>query len=113
MYLIHNTKFKYLINILEDSELKSNKLCNILNEGYGIYQTNNFIYFSTTNRVFDNNDSGQCIMYFKSNMINNKTFYLAHTHLSSPNQINIYKNKQQFDKFIKKYPRLFKHRDKK
>jgi hypothetical protein len=50
MYLFHNTNIESLKLILQDGEIKSSKLTGNLNEGVSIYETNNYVYFSTTKK---------------------------------------------------------------
>ena len=70
MYLAHITELKYIKNILEDGELKSNKLTNNIESGKGIYNThNNFVYFVTTDKLFDKKIYGSVILY-----INNENY---------------------------------------
>ena len=75
MYIIHNTDMKYLFNILKEEKIKSNKMTGNINEGYGIYDTNKFVYFSTTNTLFDTKTYGQVIIYLPSELLFNRTFY--------------------------------------
>jgi TolA-binding protein len=64
-------------------------------------------------RLFKHRDKVLNNLYQYSIKQCNGEAFQAFNQVAIKNKINIYKNKQQFDKFIKKYPRLFKHRDKK
>jgi hypothetical protein len=109
MYLIHNTDITSLKSILKDSCLKSLSLQRKTNknaqlgEGYGIYSENNFVYFSCTNKLFDNKVSAVITLYFNSKLLFNKSFYIANLHSSTPQRLVTDSNKTNKKKYNKNY----------
>jgi hypothetical protein len=109
MYLIHNTDITSLKSILKDSCLKSLSLQRKTNknaqlgEGYGIYSENNFVYFSCTNKLFDNKVSAVITLYFNSKLLFNKSFYIANLHSSTPRRLLTDSNKTNKKKYNKNY----------
>ena len=107
MYLAHITELKYIKNILEDGELKSNKLTNNIESGKGIYNThNNFVYFVTTDKLFDKKIYGSVILYINNDLIYNRTFYVSTVWSDTPTNLrNWYENKKLHYK--RKYSRYY------
>ena len=62
MYLIHSTTTSHLKLILHYGELTVK-----INEGDGIYKTNNYVYFYTTENLFDTTACGHVLLYLKPN----------------------------------------------
>jgi hypothetical protein len=112
MYLFHITIQKYIKNILLDGELKSSKLTNNINEGEGIYksQQQQFIFFSVTNNKNDiNNLIGQVILLFDYKLLINRSFYVSTIHSGSPENLAKW-NKGEDYKL--KYPKYYKNTEK-
>jgi len=107
MYLIHITETKYLESILKDGELKSNKLTNNISSGDSIYYNlNKFIYFSTTDKLFDKKVYGDIILYFTSDLLYNRKFYVSTMWSDAPNYLDESKGE-----YKRKYPRYYKEYD--
>jgi hypothetical protein len=107
MYLAHITELKYIKNILEDGELKSNKLTNNIESGEGIYNThNNFVYFITTEKLFDKKILGSVILYLNSDLIYNRTFYVSTTWSNTPDHISEWYSNKRFQ-YKRKYSRYY------
>jgi len=122
MYLFHNTNIKSLKGILKDGYLKSSYLLSkegLLNKiGEGIHPKNKYVYFSCTNKLFDKRIIGKITLYFKSDLLRMKEFYISTFHTTSPNILENttyskwirykkkYKNTNKYDNVLKK---LYKH----
>ena len=113
-FLFHVTELDSLKSILEDDYLKSYSLVkstkvdnknNYLgnSQGSGLYTKNKFVYFSCTDRLFDERILGGVILYFEPKLLSNRIFYTANQHITDPQN-----NKQQ----AKKYPAHYKNIDK-
>ena len=86
--------------ILEDDYLKSYSLVkstkvdnknNYLgnSQGSGLYTKNKFVYFSCTDRLFDERILGGVILYFEPKLLSNRIFYTANQHIINSRQKNI------------------------
>ncbi len=104
MFLFHATDLENLLNILNDTELKSNKLTKIVNYGDQLYDTNGYVYFGTCPELFNKKISGSCVLYFNSDLLYNRKFYLCTHWTSHPNEI--FENKPE-NKYGREYPRYF------
>jgi len=107
MYLIHITPVEYLKKILLDNSLKSNKLTGNINLGLGVYngQPNSFVYFSTTDKLFDPNilvGSSECIIYLNADILFNKSFYVSHYYSANPI------TKKKYSRYTKNYNSILK-----
>ena len=111
MYLIHNTTLKYAKSILKDEVLKSNKMTGNINEGEGVYDTNAYVYFSTTSILFDKNTMGGIIIYLSSELLFNRTFYVLTLHSNFPNYLMEHKN-GKYIQYKRKYPRYYENYNK-
>ena len=109
MYLIHNTTIKYLKHILLDGELKSSASTGNLNEGYGIYDHHEqkFVYFSTVDTLDNENVIGEVTLYFNSQLLYNRTYYVGTYHSSSPNILD----EDRKSEYKLKIPRYYKKTD--
>jgi hypothetical protein len=114
MYLIHNTDINYLLNILNDGWLKSNKITKNINDGAGIYKDgklNDFVYFSTTPNLFDKYTSCSVVLYLSSDILYAKSFYVSF--YQTPLVNNIHTNNQKYKKNTKNYnyilQKLYEH----
>jgi hypothetical protein len=115
MYLIHNTDITSLKSILKDKCLKSLSLQKKTNkkaqpnEGSNLYTENNYVYFSCTNKLFDNkvfaNIAKGITLYFNSNLLFNKSFYVANLHSYTPQQLATwgFNYKKKYNKNYTKY----------
>jgi hypothetical protein len=83
MYLFHVTELNYIEKILEENQLKSNNLTGNINQGENIYNTNKYIFLGTTKNLFDNNILGDVVIYLKSKLLYNRTYYIDDKHASS------------------------------
>jgi len=111
MYLIHNTDITSLKSILKDKCLKSLSLQKKTNKniqpnyGDGVYTENNFVYFSCTNKLFDNkvleNIATGITLYFNSKLLFNKSFYVANLWSAMPQRLATWKSDEI--KYKKKY----------
>jgi hypothetical protein len=107
MYLIHNTDITSLKSILKDKCLKSLSLQKKTNKnaqpnyGDGVYTENNFVYFSCTNKLFDNKVMVGTTLYFNSKLLFNKSFYVAYHWSSAPQSLATWKSNAS--KYKKKY----------
>ena len=111
MFLFHVTTEKKLNKILKDGQLKSNKLTGISEEGQGVYgnHSNKFVYFSTTDKLFDSRVIAKdIILYFDSQLLYNRTFYLSTVHTTTPDDLGKW-NKGKDYKI--KYQRYYKNID--
>lgn len=115
MYLFHNTNIKSLKLILNDGYLKSSKLTNNTKEGEGsgIYDINSFVYFSTTNKIFDSRVYSDITLYFKSDFLYNVKFYVSTMHSSRPNEVGVWKDfngklqyKRKYEKHYEDYNKI-------
>ena len=86
MQLIHHTDTEFIFKILKSKELKSNKLTGNINQGDGIYDSNSFIYFATTPLFLDVRTSVPVTLYFDSDILYNRNFYIANMHTSTPDE---------------------------
>ena len=113
-FLFHVTELDSLLSILEDDYLKSYSLVNAKDtfskkclrynsQGSGLYTKNKFVFFSCTDRLFDERVLGSVILYFDPKLLSNRIFYTANQHITDPQN-----NKQQ----AKKYPAYYKNIDK-
>jgi hypothetical protein len=102
MFLIHNTRLEYLKLILKEGELKSSKLTGNINEGDGIYDSNKYVYFHTTDKIFDKGVIGQITLYFTSDFLYNRSYLISTYISSSPN--NGYKRK--INRYSKNYNKI-------
>jgi len=108
MYLVHTTELKYIKNILEDGELKSNKLTTNIEWGDGVYNNdiNNFVYFVTTEKLFDKKILGSVILYLNSDLIYNRTFYVSTTWSNTPDNLGEWYSNKRFQ-YKRKYSRYY------
>lgn len=115
MYIFHNTNMFQLKSILEDGYLKSYSLLKKKpknGEGNGLYNKNNFVYFSCTDKLFDKNIMSYITLYFNSKLLYNKSFYVSTQHSPEPNKLGEWyvKNKGKKIKMYKiKYNRYYKN----
>jgi len=78
-----------LKKILKDGYLKSSYL--LSKEGFknkvgeGIHPKNKYVYFSCSNRLFDKRIIGKITLFFKSDLLKSKKFYISTFHTASPN----------------------------
>jgi len=113
MYLIHNTNIKSLKSILNDGYLKSYSLLEKINktpkngEGDGLYNKNNFVYFSCVNNLFDKNIIGSVTLFFNAKLLFNKSFYVSNMHSASPEELSEWWVKDDNGKRIKMYKRKY------
>ena len=112
MYLTHNTDLKSLKLILIDDLIKASYLTNILNEGFGIYASNDqkFIFFS----VIDDFKSKYKIhsnitLYFDPEMLWNRTYYIANSHSGCPHILGEWTNDNGDKQYKKKYKQYYKN----
>lgn len=126
MYLFHVTTIDNFELIMKDDSLKSVNLLkkegkNVsLNEGNGIYKTNNFVYFSCVNKLFNKNIlSNEVILYFDTKLLYQNIFYVSTMHLDFPAYLYEGNNggkeeyKRKYNKHYKLYnlvlKKLYKH----
>jgi hypothetical protein len=111
-YLFHVTELDSLESILKDDYLQSYSLVKLKNnskkylensEGYTLYTKNKFVYFSCTNKLFDERILGSVVLYFDPKLLSNRVFYTASQHIIDPQN-----NKEQ----ATKYPAHYKNIDK-
>lgn len=103
MYLIHNTTLEYLKLILKDGELKSSKITGNINDGDGIYESNKYVYFQTTNKLFDRNVIGQIILYIKSDFLYNRSFLISTVQSGKPDNLGEWDNDNDYKRKINRY----------
>jgi hypothetical protein len=116
MYLFHGTNLKNLKSILEDNYLKSSALLlkeghskTILNEGYGIYKENNFVYFSCCEKLFDKRIFNPIILYFDSKLLYDKTFYVSTVYSPAPECLGEWRIPSESDmEYKRKYKKHYK-----
>lgn len=114
MYLLHDTEFESVMDILKDGCLKS--LSMILkynkkkkaNQGYDIYTKNDYIYFACVDTLFHKDIMGNVILYFDSKILYNRVFYVNNSHASSPNITG-----KKYDRYYNKYDDVLKNTYKK
>ena len=115
MFLFHTTELNSLKSILEDDYLKSYSLVKLKkvdkknnnylenSQGSSLYTKNKFVFFSCTDKLFDERVLGGAILYFDPKLLVNRVFYTSNQHIIDPQN-----NKQQ----AKKYPAHYKNIDK-
>jgi hypothetical protein len=118
MYLLHNTSLKALKSILSEkyiksySILKKEKKKNIHGEGYGLYNENDFIYFSSIDKIFSRKIYSRVILYFNSKLLYNRTFYVSTGHSPVPDELGEweinYENKIK-KMYKRKYAKNYKY----
>lgn len=123
MFLFHNTNLKTLKYILKDGYLKSYSLLKkdgfnmskIKNEGIGLYEENKFVYFSCVDELFNENIIGNVTLYFNSELLFNRTFWVANLHSPDPDYLGEWKTndgrlsyKRKYNKYYKKYKLVLK-----
>lgn len=94
MYLTHHTTIDNLYKILYDSYLKSNYLTNKINK---------FIYFGIEKKLFANTNYYYIKLYFNSDLLYNKSFYLATIQTPEPEKEYKYIVNEKFYQIQKKY----------
>ena len=88
MYLIHDTTPSGLDQILKDGALKSSKITKNSDDGYGreLYKSNDFVYCSATEKLFDPDAYGFITLYIDAAALRTRQFHVANFHnYSSPN----------------------------
>jgi hypothetical protein len=123
MYLFHKTNLLSLVSILKSEYLKSYSLLKkdmfdlskSNHYGNGLYTKNNFVYFSCVDKLFDSNIlSRSVILYFKSELLYNKTFYVANLHSTSPEDLGEWTSsgvkmyKRKYNRYYTKYNYILK-----
>lgn len=117
MFLFHVTTEKSLKSILKDGYIKS--LLQLQNEGYkiepnegsGIYETTNFIYFSCIDKINTREIYGQCIMYFNSKILYNRMFYVSTCHSGYPNSLGEWTTGNESREYKRKYYKKYIYYD--
>lgn len=108
MYLFHNTyDEKTLFKILKDGKLKAAYLTNNIREGSGIYLAKNqkFVFFSTVDKLKSKYKiSAMIILYFDSELLFNRSYYVATHHCMYPP--HTYEDKKN-KKYNRKYPQYY------
>lgn len=112
MYLFHSTSIDNLDSILTDGALKSFYLLQkegknvMLNEGFGIYETNKFVYFSCIDEMFSRKMfSTGVVLYFSTKFLYNTTFYVSTMHSGNPNYL--YEGDQDYKRKYSKNYKLY------
>jgi hypothetical protein len=98
-----------------DGYLKSSKLTNNKEgEGSGIYDTTPFVYFSTTNKLFDKDVSSRITLYFNSKLLYNKSFYVSTVLSADPTKLAEWKSELNVKskEYKRKYKKNYSHYDK-
>jgi hypothetical protein len=117
MYLIHDTTPYHLDQILVDGALKSSKLTKNADDGYGygLYASADFVYCSTTDKLFDPDVYGCTTIYLDSATLRPRQFYVANFHIySSP---HIPEERMSTERriprmlYTRTYPKFFGERD--
>lgn len=100
-----------LLKILKDLYLKSSSITGKLNQGYGIYKNNDFVYFSTTNIAPDDRLCKfiffGAIIYFSSDLLHEKSFYTSTQHSPVPDSITKWKDSTGRIRYKRKYPKKY------
>ena len=116
-FLFHVTELDNLKSILEDDYLKSYSLVKAKvdknnfskkhleysSQGSGLYTKNKFVYFSCTDKLFDERISGPVVLYFDPKLLANRVFYTAAEHIIDPQN-----NKEQATKYPAHYENIDK-----
>jgi hypothetical protein len=112
MYLFHTTTIDNLDSILTDGALKSYDLLkkekkNItLNYGFGLYETNNFVYFSCIDKMFSRKIySSDVVLYFDTKFLYNTSFYVSTMFSEIPD--NLYEEEQAYRRKYNKNYKLY------
>jgi hypothetical protein len=122
MYLFHNTNIQSLKKILKDGYLKSYSLLKkegynikkINNEGFGLYTENKFVYFSCIKKPFTYKIYSLITLYFTSDLLFDRTFYVSNLHSAFPDYLmehkrnNVVLYKRKYNKFYKDYNKVLK-----
>jgi hypothetical protein len=82
MYLFHITTLDNISKILHTGKILSNKATGIIEYGNGIYtKPNPYIFMNTTDKLYDKQVyTAGVIIYIKSDILKNTTFWLNRTH---------------------------------
>jgi len=97
MYLTHSTEIEFIFDILNSNQLKSSSKTGNLNQGDGIYAKSKFVFLSLLNRFKP--IIGEITLYFNTNAIIDKDFYIANSHSGNPDKL--FSNKDYYKKYIK------------
>ena len=89
MYLFHSTEIEYIFDILNSNQLKSSSKTGKLNQGDGMYKKSKFIFLSLLNKYKP--IIGGITLYFNTDAITNKDFYIANLHSIDPTKIYKFK----------------------
>lgn len=93
MYLVHETTMDNLLLLLKDGEIKSNQLTGKINNGDGVYdKPNKFVYFAFERFLFANTTFGRYKLYFSSDLLYNRDFYLSTVQSPSPDVEQMWMN---------------------
>lgn len=93
MYLVHETLLGNLYLILKEGKLKSHYLSGRINNGYGVYsEPNKFVYFFLERKLFIDSTFGTCKLYFNTELLYNRDFYLSTLQSSSPDNTGKWEN---------------------
>ena len=120
MYLFHNTNLQSLKKILKDGYLKSYSLLKkegynirkLKNEGDGLYTENKFVYFSCIKKPFIYKVYSHITLYFTSDLLFDRTFYVSNLHSGFPDDLmehkgkNVVLYKRKYNKFYKEYNKV-------
>jgi len=121
MFLVHETTSQSLKNILNENCIKSLNLLEpkYINQGDGVYKNNKFVYFTTTDKLFDKKYIGHILIYINSDILYNRAFYVSTCHSNCPDKLyeetinNIKHYKRKYNRYTKNYneilQKLYKH----
>ena len=109
---MHNTDVCFLKSILTENKLKASYLTGNINEGDGIYESEDqkFIFFS----VIDKYDSkykifGNVVLYFDYDILWNRSYYISTVHSTSPDDLGKWNKGNDYKM---KYKQYYKHTNK-
>jgi hypothetical protein len=81
------------------------------NEGNGIYDTNNFVFFSCIDKLFSRKIHSRVTLFFNSQLLFNKSFYVSTVHSSSPHDLGEWVTSDH-KMYKRKYNRYYKNYNK-
>jgi hypothetical protein len=116
MYLVHETTSQSLKKILNENCIKSLNLLEpkYINQGDGVYKNNKFVYFTTTDKLFDKKYIGHILIYINSDILYNRAFFVSTHHSKYPDKLyektinNIKHYKRKYNRYTKNYNEILK-----
>ena len=106
MYLFHVTEMKFLKSILKENKLKSSNLTGNINEGSGLYKSNDqkYVFFSVINKLESKYKIyGDVVLFFDNKILWNRSYYVSTVHSPYPNYLGTWNKGKDYKKKYKQY----------